>query len=133
MQAWAYARHGSRPTLQTLPRPPAPAADQVLVRVRAASVNPIDHVTASGAHMMLFSFKWPRVYGFDFSGEVAAVGANCAEAVFRTRPAVIAFAVVGPLAPLARVVAVDVVEVRQVTRGLKAHDELRGRRGTREG
>ena len=67
-RAWAYGYHTQLPTLRQVKRPPEPSSGQVLIRVHAASLNPIDHITASGAHAALFSFRWPRVYGFDFCG-----------------------------------------------------------------
>lgn len=51
---------------------PTPAADEVLVRVRAASVNPIDRAVAAGYMRMVFST--PLTLGVDFAGEVVAVG-----------------------------------------------------------
>lgn len=74
MRAVYYGRHMGKLTIGRLPRPPPPGAGQLLIRVRAASLNPVDYKTASGAHMLLFNFAWPRVVGFDFSGEVEAVG-----------------------------------------------------------
>jgi len=74
MRAWAYTWHARFPTLQRITRPLSPSTGQLLIRIRAAALNPIDHITNGGAHALLFSFKWPRVYGFDFSGEIVAVG-----------------------------------------------------------
>jgi NADPH2:quinone reductase len=51
---------------------PAPAAGQVLVRVRAAGVNPVDTYIRSGAYARNPSL--PYTPGVDAAGEVAAVG-----------------------------------------------------------
>ncbi|MFN9367693.1 MAG: NADPH:quinone reductase [Planctomycetia bacterium] len=59
---------------------PEPGPRQVLVRVRAASVNPIDTYIRSGAVAMPLPF--PFVVGADLAGEVVAVGAE----VDRLRP-----------------------------------------------
>lgn len=59
---------------------PVPGPRQVLVRVRAASVNPIDIGIRSGAVAMPLPF--PFVVGADLAGEVVAVGAE----VDRLRP-----------------------------------------------
>ncbi|MFM8702357.1 MAG: alcohol dehydrogenase catalytic domain-containing protein, partial [Planctomycetia bacterium] len=56
----------------TLPDP-VPGPREVLVRVRAAAVNPIDTYVRSGTVAMPLSF--PYVVGCDLAGEVVAVGA----------------------------------------------------------
>ena len=53
---------------------PNPADGQVLVRVQAASVNPIDYKLASGALRQLMPLSFPWVPGGDFAGVVEAVG-----------------------------------------------------------
>jgi NADPH:quinone reductase-like Zn-dependent oxidoreductase len=55
--------------LESIPRP-APGAGELLVRVRAAGVNPVDWKVRSGS----FGSALPFTPGFDVSGEVAAVG-----------------------------------------------------------
>ena len=51
---------------------PRPEADQVLVRVRACAVNPIDTYVRAGSVAMPLPF--PFVVGCDLAGEVVAVG-----------------------------------------------------------
>lgn len=46
----------------------------LLVRVRAASVNPLDVKTRDGALKMLLKYQFPLVLGNDMAGEVAEVG-----------------------------------------------------------
>jgi NADPH:quinone reductase-like Zn-dependent oxidoreductase len=53
---------------------PQPSEDQVLVRVQAASVNPIDYKLASGALRQVMPLNFPWIPGGDFSGVVEAVG-----------------------------------------------------------
>ncbi|UJR78952.1 NADP-dependent oxidoreductase [Sandaracinus amylolyticus] len=53
---------------------PEPGAGEILVRVHAASVNPIDWKIAAGA----YGLSLPRVAGHDFSGVVAGVGEGVA-------------------------------------------------------
>eukprot|EP00040_Diaphanoeca_grandis_P023127 m.125267 g.125267 ORF g.125267 m.125267 type:complete len:370 (+) comp29123_c2_seq1:116-1225(+) len=77
MQACSYSRHGrSHVRVSQIEKPPAPKPHQLLVKVHSASLNPADWKSADGEHAMLFSFAWPRVYGFDFSGEVVQVGSD---------------------------------------------------------
>ncbi len=55
---------------------PAPQADEVLVRVAAASINPMDWKIRSGEVKMMTGSKFPRAMGTDFAGTVEAVGSN---------------------------------------------------------
>src|SRR5256714_9627369 len=48
----------------------------LLVRVHAASVNPLDVKTRDGALKALLKYRFPLVLGNDLSGEVADVGAQ---------------------------------------------------------
>lgn len=81
MRAFAADKFGdiSDLRLQDLPKPTA-AADQILVEVRAAAINPADlkvlgH-TVTGR--FLHAYKLPLLLGYDFSGVVAEVGADAA-------------------------------------------------------
>jgi len=62
---------------------PTPAADEVLVRVRAAGVNFIDTYRRAGVYPMPF----PHVVGSEGAGEVVAVGADVAEVAVGDRVA----------------------------------------------
>ena len=53
---------------------PRPAAGQILVRIRAAGVNPVDAYIRSGTYPR--KPQLPYTPGFDGAGEVAAVGPN---------------------------------------------------------
>lgn len=55
-------------------RLPELADDQILVRVRAASINPVDWKIRQGAMKFMTGRKFPRGMGQDFSGIVEAVG-----------------------------------------------------------
>lgn len=56
-----------------VPRP-TPGRGRVLVRVRAASVNPVDWKQASGKIRLLMPLSFPAIPGYDIAGEVAEVG-----------------------------------------------------------
>jgi NADPH:quinone reductase-like Zn-dependent oxidoreductase len=60
---------------------PAPVAGpgQVLVRVLASSVNPVDWKRASGKMRLIMPVKFPAVPGFDVAGVVAEVGPGVTE------------------------------------------------------
>ena len=55
---------------------PAPRARDVLVRVRAASVNPVDCKIRSGGQRNIIRLEFPWVLGLDVSGVVEEVGAR---------------------------------------------------------
>jgi NADPH2:quinone reductase len=53
---------------------PAPAAGEVLIEVRCASVNPVDWKIREGMLAEMFPYEFPIVPGWDAAGVVAAVG-----------------------------------------------------------
>jgi NADPH2:quinone reductase len=55
---------------------PHPAADQLLVRVRASSVNPVDAAAAGGVLKEMLPHEFPVTLGRDFAGVVEAVGSS---------------------------------------------------------
>jgi len=73
MRAMSYRTYGGPLELVDVERP-TPKADQVLIRARHSSVNPIDWKMASGKLRFLIPVKLPAIPGFDVAGEVAEVG-----------------------------------------------------------
>jgi NADPH:quinone reductase-like Zn-dependent oxidoreductase len=55
---------------------PEPAANELLVRLRASSVNPADAAVAGGLLRAMAEYVFPVTLGRDFAGVVEAVGAN---------------------------------------------------------
>jgi NADPH:quinone reductase-like Zn-dependent oxidoreductase len=55
-------------------RKPEPRAGEVLVKVRAASLNPKDVLVRSGKFRVLSGSAFPRQLGYDLAGEVCALG-----------------------------------------------------------
>src|ERR1700740_185885 len=53
---------------------PVAGDDQVLVRVAASSVNPIDYKIRSGAMKQFFPVEFPEILGRDIAGIVRTVG-----------------------------------------------------------
>jgi NADPH:quinone reductase-like Zn-dependent oxidoreductase len=53
---------------------PRPGPGQVLLRVRATSVNPIDWKLRSGQLRLVKRVRFPAILGFDAAGEVAEIG-----------------------------------------------------------
>ena len=58
---------------------PAPADGEVLIKVMAASVNPVDWKIREGYLQPLLNHKLPLTLGWDVAGEVTAVGKNVTE------------------------------------------------------
>ena len=76
MKAFVVDRYGKDgPRAADVPKPVAGRRD-VLVRVRAASVNPLDKMVRNGEFKQLIKHKPPFVLGHDLSGVVAEVGAD---------------------------------------------------------
>lgn len=73
MKAFVLQAFDERPTLADIPTPEA-GPGQMLVRVRAASVNGIDLSIVSGRLKGMLAYEFPVVLGKDFAGTVEAVG-----------------------------------------------------------
>ncbi len=72
MRATVFDRFGDPSVLHSRTIPvPAPVLSEVLVRVVAAGVNPIDAKTRRGAGVASAVTAFPAVLGYDFSGVVA--------------------------------------------------------------
>jgi len=81
MKAIVYHDYGSADVLKIEElEKPTPADSEVLVRVRAAAVNPMDCHLMSGVYLMrlMTGFRKPKHTrpGADFAGEVESVGGN---------------------------------------------------------
>ncbi|KAK6535690.1 hypothetical protein TWF694_002140 [Orbilia ellipsospora] len=72
--------HPSTYTLGTLPKPTVTNPDQILIKVHAASLNPIDLRFAEGTMKMIMgSPTFPSKLGYDTSGVIANLGAEAKE------------------------------------------------------
>lgn len=75
MKAMRYRRYGGPEVVELAEvDPPVPGPEQVLVRVEASSVNPIDWKRASGALRFLMPARLPLVPGYDIAGVVVGLG-----------------------------------------------------------
>ena len=77
MRAMTLRAYGPPDVLreEELPKP-VPRPRDLLVRVRAASVNPVDCKIRSGGQRNVIRYTFPWVLGLDVSGVVEAVGAG---------------------------------------------------------
>lgn len=77
MKAVVIACYGGTEVLQVRDiERPVPAAEQLLIEVKAASVNPIDGKIRDGSMAFRFGKNFPKLLGFDASGVVAGVGST---------------------------------------------------------
>jgi NADPH:quinone reductase-like Zn-dependent oxidoreductase len=77
MRAFVLQRYGgpSAAKLQEVPQP-EPSADEVLVRVHAAGLNPVDYKFRNGLLRVIHRPKLPFVMGNELAGTIVACGSN---------------------------------------------------------
>lgn len=77
MKALTFQRYGKSPEIgiADVPRPTL-KADELLVQVHAASVNPIDNMIPTGLFKALMKFQLPATLGSDLAGVVTEVGSR---------------------------------------------------------
>ena len=79
MKAVRFDRYGDRAVLEVRDVPmPRPARGEVLVRVRAAGINPGEAIIRSGALHELLPATFPSGQGTDFAGTVTQTGDDVA-------------------------------------------------------
>src|SRR5215207_6670738 len=75
MRAVTLDGFDSGPALHEIPTPQV-ASDEVLVRVRASSVNPVDGAIAAGMMSTMVEHEFPVVLGRDYAGVVEQGGSD---------------------------------------------------------
>jgi NADPH2:quinone reductase len=76
MKAVTLDALGTPPALREDLPAPTPAANEVLVRVRASSANPVDNAIAAGMLSGMVEHEFPVTLGRDYAGVVEQVGSN---------------------------------------------------------
>jgi NADPH:quinone reductase-like Zn-dependent oxidoreductase len=80
MKAVRMHGYGGPEVLQYEDAPrPEPAPDEVVVRVHAAAVNPVDWKIREGYMRALLNYPMPLILGWDFSGVVESTGSGVTE------------------------------------------------------
>jgi NADPH:quinone reductase len=74
MKAITLDELGTQPALRADLPAPAPGPNEVLVRVGASSVNPVDNAIAAGALADMVEHEFPITLGRDYAGVVERVG-----------------------------------------------------------
>ena len=89
MKAIVFRTYGGNDVIeiQDVPKP-SPRPDEVLIRVHAAGVNPVDWKVREGQAKILTGSKFPKVLGIECSGEIVETGSLVKK--FRAGDAVIA-------------------------------------------
>ncbi len=77
MKAVVATRYGGPEVVAIVERPdPEPGPDDVLIDVRAASLNPLDYKVRAGKAKLVLPLRPPVALGCDVAGVVARVGSN---------------------------------------------------------
>jgi NADPH:quinone reductase-like Zn-dependent oxidoreductase len=76
MRAITWNEIGDQPALRDDLPEPTPGAGEVLVRVHASSVNPVDNAIVAGLMKDMVPHEFPITLGRDFAGVVEQVGAD---------------------------------------------------------
>lgn len=77
MKAIAYKRFGTTDVLQTVERSkPTIKSDQVLVKVSAFSINPMDWKIRKGEMTLMSGSRFPKYTGAELTGVVEEVGSS---------------------------------------------------------
>ncbi len=75
MKAIRINGYGAAPTLEEVATP-APGAGEVLVRVAAAGLNPLDVKLQRGSMERFFPLRFPYTLGTDLAGEIEQLGSD---------------------------------------------------------
>jgi NADPH:quinone reductase-like Zn-dependent oxidoreductase len=77
MRKVLYSRFGDEQVLEVREQPtPTIAQNQLLIQVKAASINPLDWKIYGGEMKLLSGTKFPKGVGIDFAGVVTQVGTS---------------------------------------------------------
>jgi len=145
MKALTFKRYGKSPDIgfANVSRPTL-KADELLVQVHAASVNPIDNMIPTGMFKPVLHFQLPATLGSDLAGVVTEVGNNVTrfkpgDAVFASSfdlgtGSIAEFAVVPESAAALKPVNLDFVQAASIPMvGLTSWQALKERANLRAG
>jgi NADPH2:quinone reductase len=74
MLAYALTALDSPPELREVPRPTLTDPHEILIRVQASSINPVDDLVATGFFRTVQEYRFPAVFGRDVCGIVTEIG-----------------------------------------------------------
>jgi NADPH:quinone reductase-like Zn-dependent oxidoreductase len=97
---------------------PAAGIDQLLVEVKAVSINPVDFKVKRGDLKFLSGSKFPRIFGSDFAGIVKTSGSD----VIKFKPGDLVYGatsvIFGKQGALAQFIAIDEKSLRTIPVGM---------------
>ena len=73
-----YDIHGRALVVKDVPKP-VPANHEVLVKIKAAAVNPLDNMIIRGEVKLIVPYETPLIMGNEFAGVVESVGVDVSE------------------------------------------------------
>ena len=76
MRGFALSEFGTQPSLRDDLAEPELGVSDILIRVRASSLNPVDVFIAAGALQGMAEHVFPVILGRDFAGTVQQVGSD---------------------------------------------------------
>ncbi len=76
MKAIVVSELGAPPAIRDDVPPPTPSPSEVVVRVHASSVNPVDNAIAAGMLAQMVEHDFPVILGRDYAGTVEQVGSE---------------------------------------------------------
>lgn len=77
MKAWAINSYGDNSKVHLLELPKiSPKEDEVLIKIHAASINPVDFKIRDGKLKFVLRYKFPLILGNDCSGVVVEIGSK---------------------------------------------------------
>ncbi|NUX59207.1 NADP-dependent oxidoreductase [Paraburkholderia youngii] len=145
MQALTFKRYGRSPEIEfaDVPRPTL-KADELLVQVHAAGLNPIDNMIPAGTFKPVLKFELPATLGSDIAGVVVEVGSRVTrfkpgDAVFASlfdlgRGSIAEFAAVPESVAAPKPAKLDFVQAASVPMvGLTSWQALKERANVRSG
>ena len=146
MQALTFKRYGKSPDVgfSAAPRPATLKANELLVQVHAAALNPIDNMILTGMFKPVLHFQLPAIIGSDLAGVVTAIGSQVTrfkvgDAVFASifdtgTGAVAEYAVVAESAAALKPTNLDFVQAASIPMvGLTSWQALKERAGIQPG
>src|ERR1700694_4624188 len=94
MRAVTVSEYGGAPALTDMPDP-HPGPGEVLIKIQASGINPMDRNLANGAMKATTAASFPFILGSDMAGVVQAVGEGATK--FASGEAVFGHLVIAPL------------------------------------
>ena len=117
MKAAVFSRYGGNEVVEVRDiAVPVPARGEILVRVHAASVNPVDWKVRYGQARIFTGSKFPKVLGCECAGEVFETGAGATK--FRKGDRVVMFTSVRRLGAFAEYACTGEDTVYPMTEGI---------------